>query len=222
MSAATATTAAVAGPVDLFEVRLAISKVLRSRTHDDGSFGPLMIRFAWHLSGTYDKTKNTGGSNGSTMRFDAEKNDPENGGLVKAMEVLEPVKLKFPWMSYADLWVLAGYVAIEVSGGPFIALGVGRTDFSAEEAEQVHGPTRCPHGDGHATNPNGSRLPAADLGSATDAPRGCPMAVKEKPTIDAMRGVFSRLGLTDKETVCLIVLGHQYGRCHLDISGYEQ
>ena len=70
-------------------------------------------------------------------------------------------------------------------------------------------------------NPNKSRLPSADLGSDLNAPSTCPMHVKEKATIDHVRSIFSRMGFSDKETVCLIIFGHQYGRCHLENSGYE-
>jgi cytochrome c peroxidase len=154
------------------------------------------------------------------MRFDAEKNDPENRGLEKARARLEPLKQKYDWISYADLYTLAGYVGIEASGGPYIPFGVGRKDYTKEEAATKYGSGLCPFGDGKH-NPLGSRLPAADLGTDKSARSGCPMHVKEKPTIDAMRGVFTRLGMTDKETVCLIILGHQLGRCHLETSGFE-
>ena len=154
------------------------------------------------------------------MRFDAEKNDPENTGLGKARLRLEPIKAKYPWLSYADLYTLAGYVAIEAMGGPYIPFACGRQDFTVQEATKKYGESLCPFGDGQH-NPHGSRLPAADLGSDASAPRGCPMSIKEKPTIDAMRGVFTRLGMSDKETVCLLLLGHQFGRCHLETSGFE-
>ena len=150
-------------------------------------------------------------------------------------------------ISKADLYCLAGTVAIEVRfltphrrclhrfphfashlsdcsaqvcGGPPIAFKTGRQDFTMDEAVARNGPSGCPFGDG-AHNPNGSRLPAADIGPAADAPRGCPMHVKEKPTIDAIRGTFTRLGFDAKATVCLIILGHQFGRCHLDVSGNQ-
>ena len=174
-----------------------------------------------HLSGTYDRHKGTGGSNGSTMRFPAEAQDPENAGFAKAKAALQTVHERHPEISLADVWVLAGYVAIELSGGPPIPFAYGRSDFTLEQAIAVHGASGCPFGDGKATNPNGSRLPSADLGPDPEAPRECPMHVKEKPTIDAIRGVFQRLGFNDKETVCLIVLGHQFGRCHPDVSGNE-
>ena len=207
-------------PKDLSAVRAAIAEVMNDRTHDDGSLGPLFIRFAWHQSGTYDKEKGTGGSNGCTMRFPAEANDPENAGFSKAIAALAKVRDRHSDISLADIYTLAGYVAIEETGGPPIPFAYGRVDFTKEEAVAVHGPSGCPFGDGQH-NPGASRLPAADLGPAAAAPRGCPMHVKEKPTIDAIRGVFQRLGFNDKETVCLIILGHQYGRCHLDVSGND-
>lgn len=206
--------------INLRSIRNDIKEVLKDRNHDDGSYGPLLIRFAWHNSGTYCKETNTGGSNGSTMRFDIETNDPENAGLGKAKKLLEPIVQKYSWLSVADIWILSGYVAIEAMGGPSIPFSIGRKDFTKQEAEKKYGPSRCPFGDGKF-NPGGSRLPAADLGSDSKAPRGCPMHVKEKQTIDSVRGTFTRLGMSDRETVVLIILGHQFGRCHLENSGYE-
>ncbi|GMI39493.1 hypothetical protein TeGR_g9919 [Tetraparma gracilis] len=207
--------------LDLGAVRSDIEGLIGERSWDDGSYGPLLIRFAWHNSGTYDRHTDTGGSNGSTMRFDAEKSDPENKGLSHAVALLEPVHAKHSFLSYADVWTLAGCVAIEASGGPRVPFSYGRVDFTPGEAREVHGPSGCPFGDGKATNPGGSRLPSADLGPAPGAPGGCPMHRQEKPTIDAMRGVFDRLGFDDRATVNLILLGHQFGRCHADVSGYE-
>jgi len=210
----------MSGGLDLTEIRKDIENLLLDQMHDDGSYAPLLIRFAWHCCGTYDKEKGNGGSNGGTMRFETEQLDPENAGLRKARKILEPIKKKHPWISYADLYVLSGYVAIESSGGPHIRFSIGRQDYTDTEASHRYGPRKCPFGDGKY-NPSGSRLPSADLGSKS----GCPMHAapheKEAPTINAMRGTFERLGMTDKETVCLIILGHQYGRCHPHVSGYE-
>ena len=207
--------------IDLTAVRNDISNLLHDRSHDDGSYAPLLIRFAWHNSGTYDKNNDTGGSNGATMRFEAEQKDDENSGLIKAIQLLQPIVEKYPWLSTADIWILAGYVAIEATGGPPIPFSFGRQDYTKEEAMKIYGKSLCPFGDGKL-NPNKSRLPSADLGSNKSAPQGCPhMHIKEKPTIDHVRSIFTRLGFTDQETVCLIILGHQYGRCHLENSGYE-
>lgn len=205
---------------DLSAVRRDIESRLHDRRHDDGSLGPLMIRYAWHACGTYDRHTKTGGSDGGTMRFEAERGDPENAGFAKAHALVAAVKAKFSWLSSADITILAGYVALECSGGPAIPFSLGRRDWTEEQARRVHGPSGCPFGDGKF-NPNGSRLPAADLGPRPGCPAGAAMSAREGPTIGAMRGTFDRLGFDDKETVALIVLGHQYGRCHLDVSGFD-
>jgi len=204
---------------DLRAVRRDIAAALHDPGHDDGSLGPLMIRFAWHCCGTFDKATGTGGSNGGTMRMPQEQSDPENAGLGKARDVLEGIHNRYEWLSLADLYVLAGTVAIEASGGPAIPFATGRLDYTTEQAELRYGERRCPFGDG-AHNPCGSRLPSADLGPDPAAPAGCPMHKKEAPTIAAMRGTFTRLGFDDKEAVCLVLLGHQFGRCHPEASGY--
>jgi len=77
-----------------------------------------LVRLAWHASGTYDKTTETGGSNGATMRFSGESKHGANAGLNLARDFLEPIKKKHPEISYSDLWILASYVAIEEMGGP--------------------------------------------------------------------------------------------------------
>jgi cytochrome c peroxidase len=91
--------------------------------------GPLLVRLAWHASGTYEKTGCTGGSNGASMRFPPESTDGANAGLKIARDLLEPIKAKYPDMSYADIWTLAGCVAIESMGGPKIEWRDGRSDY---------------------------------------------------------------------------------------------
>jgi len=138
---------------ELLNAREAIKSILARPGFDDGSLGPLLIRLAWHSSGTYDKATDTGGSNGATMRFEPESTDPENAGLGQAREFMEAIAVKFPNLSRADLWVLAGYVAIAESGGPDIPFRSGRVDESGPGV------------------PNG-RLPGADKGvKATGARR---------------------------------------------------
>jgi cytochrome c peroxidase len=72
---------AAGGSKDLREIRKYIISLFRDWGHDDGTLAPLMLRFAWHLCGTYSIEDNTGGSNGCTMRFEAESSDPENAGI---------------------------------------------------------------------------------------------------------------------------------------------
>ncbi|KAF3171766.1 heme peroxidase [Orbilia oligospora] len=96
--------------------------------YDDGSYGPVLVRLAWHASGTYDVETKTGGSNGATMRFQPESDHGANAGLKAARDFLEPVKEKFPWVSYSDLWILSGVCALQQMGGPVIPWRPGRSD----------------------------------------------------------------------------------------------
>lgn len=81
--------------------------------YDDGSYGPVLLRLAWHTSGTYDKTTKDGGSCKGTMRFEPESKHDANAGLNVAREKLEKIKQQFPWISYGDLWTLGGVVAVQ-------------------------------------------------------------------------------------------------------------
>eukprot|EP00486_Rosalina_sp_Unknown_P011157 CAMPEP_0201577670 /NCGR_PEP_ID=MMETSP0190_2-20130828/24150_1 /ASSEMBLY_ACC=CAM_ASM_000263 /TAXON_ID=37353 /ORGANISM="Rosalina sp." /LENGTH=311 /DNA_ID=CAMNT_0048009939 /DNA_START=71 /DNA_END=1006 /DNA_ORIENTATION=- len=116
------------GGVDYDAVRKDISEILEDYDWDDSSWGPVLIRLAWHASGTYCAKDGTGGSNGATMRFKPECDDGANAGLDFARSKLEKIKEKYPSISYADLWILASYVAIEEMGGPKIEFKGGRSD----------------------------------------------------------------------------------------------
>ncbi|KAJ5681956.1 uncharacterized protein N7477_001896 [Penicillium maclennaniae] len=104
------------------------ARLANETDYDDGSYGPVLVRLAWHASGTYDKETGTGGSNGATMRFAPESDHGANAGLKHARDFLEPVKAKFPWITYSDLWTLAGSAAIQELGGPVIPWRPGRED----------------------------------------------------------------------------------------------
>ncbi|PQE27353.1 ascorbate peroxidase protein [Rutstroemia sp. NJR-2017a WRK4] len=99
--------------------------------YDDGSFGPILVRLAWHASGTFDKETGTGGSNGATMRFAPEGDHGANAGLVAARDFLQPIKEKHPWITYSDLWILGGICAIQEMQGPIIPYRPGRQDKDA-------------------------------------------------------------------------------------------
>jgi len=100
---------------------------------------PIAMRMAWHASGTHDIRDGTGGSNGGTMRFAPESDDPDNSGLSIIRDLLLPVKHAHPEVSYADLYTAAGCFAIEFLGGPKIPFNLGRKDHDDG--------TRCPaHG----------------------------------------------------------------------------
>ncbi|KAJ3412468.1 heme peroxidase [Chytridiales sp. JEL 0842] len=132
-------------PLNYQDVYNDIAAILENPDYDDGSYGPVLVRLAWHAAGTYDKTTGTGGSNGATMRFSPEAGHGANAGLDVARNLLEPIKKKHPQISYSDLWSLAGVVAIQEMGGPVIPWRPGRVDAVSAEA--------C--------TPDG-RLPAAD------------------------------------------------------------
>jgi len=106
----------------------------------DKTCGPLLVRLAWHASGTYDAKTNTGGSNGSTMRYALESNDGANAGLDIARNLLEPLKKKYPGVTYADLWTYAGKVAIEYMGCTVeIPWKPGRVDYEKDDKAPPNG-----------------------------------------------------------------------------------
>lgn len=124
---------------DYEAVRKAVREIIPHKGYDDGSAGPVLVRLAWHASGTYDAKTKTGGSNGATMRFSGEANDPANAGLENARAFLEPIKAKFPWISYGDLWTLAGVEAVKFMGGPDIPWKPGRVDAVSANAVPPNG-----------------------------------------------------------------------------------
>ncbi|KAK6376554.1 heme peroxidase [Exophiala oligosperma] len=114
---------------DYQKVYNAVAKELWEKDeYDDGSYGPVLLRLAWHASGTYDAATGTGGSNGATMRFAPESDHGANAGLKNARDFLEPIKQQFPWISYSDLWTLAGVCAVQEMQGPIIPWRPGRQD----------------------------------------------------------------------------------------------
>ncbi|EJD52802.1 cytochrome c peroxidase [Auricularia subglabra TFB-10046 SS5] len=111
-----------------------IAETLEVEDYDDGSYGPVYVRLAWHSSGTYDKETNTGGSNYATMRFEPEALHGANAGLDVARGKMEEIKKEFPWISYGDLWTLGGVAAIQEAAGPKIPWRPGRIDGFATDA----------------------------------------------------------------------------------------
>ncbi|KAJ3190963.1 cytochrome c peroxidase [Irineochytrium annulatum] len=137
---------------DYNAVKADIKSILAQPKWDDGSLGPVLVRLAWHASGTYSKHDGSGGSNGATMRFKPESSDGANNGLDQARAFLEPIKKKHPWITYADLWTLAGVTAIEAMGGPTTPWRPGRADKDEKKITAKDVP------------PNG-RLPDASQGA---------------------------------------------------------
>merc|ERR1711916_309822 len=115
-------------------VRKDIQAVLEDEKWDDGSWGPVFVRLAWHASGAWDKRNKSGGSFGGTIRFNKESTHGANAGLFHAIERLEKIKSKYPKLSYGDLYTLAGCVLIEEMGGPQIDWRGGRKDADNDSA----------------------------------------------------------------------------------------
>lgn len=187
--------------VDWAAVRKEIVGILEDDRYTDSSYlgatpGPLLLRLAWHSAGTFCRHTSTGGSAGATMRFEPEMSWGANAGLKTAQDLLEPVKRKFPAVSYADLWIYAAVVAIEEMGGSPIDFTPGRKDKSSGK--------ECPVWEGK-THKDG-RLPGADAGSPDK-------------TAAHLREIFGRMGFNDKEIVALSG-AHGLGACHTDRSGY--
>ncbi|CAF3056896.1 unnamed protein product [Rotaria sp. Silwood2] len=130
--------------VNYGEVRKSITALLNESDYDDGSYGPLFVRLAWHASGTYSRVDSTGGSNGGYIRLEPQNSWEAN----KARDRLASVYRAYPGLTYADLYTLAGVVAIENMGGPIIKWRSGRVDYS----------------DG-SKSPPGGRLPDASKGA---------------------------------------------------------
>eukprot|EP00746_Dinoflagellata_sp_MGD_P089782 gnl/MRDRNA2_/MRDRNA2_35426_c0_seq1.p1 gnl/MRDRNA2_/MRDRNA2_35426_c0~~gnl/MRDRNA2_/MRDRNA2_35426_c0_seq1.p1 ORF type:complete len:589 (-),score=130.44 gnl/MRDRNA2_/MRDRNA2_35426_c0_seq1:144-1910(-) len=195
--------------VDYDAVRADILKIMENPDWDDGSYAPLLIRLAFHAAGTYDIADKTGGTNGATMRFPIEGNDPDNAGLEIGRLLLEPVKAKYPWISHADLWVLAAYAAIEQTGGPHIEFTPGRVDASSEA--RAIPPGKLPQPEMGLPDVNSSGLDLDEEGRI----KGW------EELAEKVKGYFARMGFNEKEGVALLCGGHLYGRCHTDRSGYN-
>ncbi|KEG11463.1 putative ascorbate-dependent peroxidase [Trypanosoma grayi] len=127
-------------PFDIKALRNDIEDIISN----DMSKGPLFVRLAWHEAGSWDKRKKDGSPNSASMRFQPECDYAGNKGLDKARNTLEPLKKKYPGISYADLWSYAAVVSIEAMGGPAVPWRWGRVDAK----------------DGSACGPDG-RLPDA-------------------------------------------------------------
>lgn len=118
------------------------SKIRDNDEYDEYiGFGPVLVRLAWHLSGTFAKKgyqgcpHQTGGSYGGSIRIDKEAKDPANNGLQNGRWFLEEFKTKYPWISYGDLYTLGGVVAIQEMGGPKIGWRHGRKDQGEDFAQ---------------------------------------------------------------------------------------
>jgi catalase-peroxidase len=186
---------------------------------DYGHYGPFFIRMAWHSAGTYRSGDGRGGASSGSQRFAPLNSWPDNANLDKARRLLWPVKQKYGRkLSWADLMILAGNVAIESMGGPVFGFGGGREDIWEPEKdiywgteEEWVGVTRHDEESGRALeNP----LAAIQMGLIyvnPQGPGGNPDPLKSARDI---RETFDRMSMNDEETVALTAGGHTFGKCH--------
>jgi catalase-peroxidase len=188
---------------------------------DYGHYGPFFIRMAWHAAGTYRTGDGRGGANSGQQRFAPLNSWPDNGNLDKARRLLWPIKQKYGKnISWADLFILTGNVAIESMGGPVFGFGGGRADvfepesvyWGTEEQWVNEGvATRIRPADGaKIENP----LAAIQMGLIYVNPEGPGGNPDPLQSARDMRETFARMAMNDEETVALTAGGHAFGKAH--------
>jgi len=193
---------------------------------DAGHYGPFMVRLAWHASGSFRSSDNKGGAAGGRMRFFPEANWPDNGNLDKARSLLAPIKTKFgAKLSWGDLYILAGTLAIVDMGGPCTTFCFGRIDDAsgADSMTLNCDPSMLDH-DITSTGDVGSRVRCdtnPDKKFSQDeqgliyvnaqGPNGDPNPYMSSQDI---KRTFSRMGMNWQQTAALVGGGHSFGQSH--------
>ena len=185
---------------------------------DYGHYGPLFIRMAWHAAGTYRAADGRGGANSGAQRFPPESSWPDNANLDKARRLLWPIKKKYGRrISWADLIVLAGNVALESMGFKTFGFGAGRVDTWEPQADVNWGEESVWLGDDRRYS--GQRelahpLAAVQMGLIYVNPQGPNGNPDPLAAARDIREIFARMSMNDYETVALIAGGHTFGKCH--------
>jgi catalase-peroxidase len=184
---------------------------------DYGHYGPLFIRMAWHSAGTYRTGDGRGGASAGTQRFAPLNSWPDNANLDKARRLLWPVKKKYGRaLSWADLMVLAGNVALESMGFKTFGFGGGRADVWESEADIYWGKEGQWLADERYSGERDLEKPLAAVQMGLiyvnpEGPNGKPDPLAAARDI---RETFARMAMNDEETVALIAGGHTFGKTH--------
>jgi len=184
---------------------------------DWGHYGPLFIRMAWHSAGTYRIHDGRGGAGSGTQRFAPLNSWPDNGNLDKARRLLWPIKQKYgDGLSWADLMILAGNVALESMGFQTFGFGGGREDVYEPEQDIYWGSEAEWMGDKRHTGERQLENPLAAVQMGLiyvnpEGPNGTPDPVASGRDV---RETFARMAMDDEETVALVAGGHTFGKAH--------
>src|ERR1700732_4900782 len=207
--------------LDLAAVKRDIAEVLTTSQDwwpaDFGHYRPLMIRMAWHGAGTYRISDGRGGAGSGQQRFAPLNSWPDNASLDKARRLLWPIKQKYGRkISWADLMILAGNVALESMGFKTFGFGGGRADVWEPEQDVYWGPEGKWLADERYTGDRDLQNPLAAVQMGLiyvnpEGPNGKPDPVAAARDI---RETFARMAMNDEETVALIAGGHSFGKTH--------
>ncbi len=207
--------------LDLAAVKRDISEVLTTSQDwwpaDFGHYGPLMIRMAWHSAGTYRVSDGRGGGGAGQQRFAPLNSWPDNGNLDKARRLLWPVKQKYGRkISWADLMILAGNVALESMGLKTFGFAGGREDVWEPDEDVYWGPETGWLDDERYSGDRDLEKPLAAVQMGLiyvnpEGPNGNPDPLAAARDI---RETFGRMAMNDEETVALIAGGHTFGKTH--------
>ncbi|WP_055566703.1 catalase/peroxidase HPI [Streptomyces atriruber] len=207
--------------LDLPAVKRDIAEVLTTSQDwwpaDFGNYGPFMIRMAWHSAGTYRISDGRGGAGAGQQRFAPLNSWPDNASLDKARRLLWPVKKKYGQaLSWADLLILTGNVALESMGFKTFGFGGGRADVWEPDEDVYWGPETDWLGDERYTGDRELENPlgAVQMGLIyvnPEGPNGTPDPIAAARDI---RETFRRMAMNDEETVALIAGGHTFGKTH--------
>ena len=207
--------------IDLDELKKDLEAVMTDSQDwwpaDYGHYGPFMIRMAWHAAGTYRTADGRGGAATGNQRFAPLNSWPDNGNLDKARRLLWPVKKKYGnSISWADLFILAGNVAIESMGLKPFGFGGGREDIWEPEEDVYWGAESEWLGD---TRYSGERelenpLAAVQMGLIYVNPEGPDGEPNVLASAQDIRETFARMAMNDEETVALVAGGHTFGKAH--------